>query len=756
MPLATGVEDRLRELLGIIPGGTSQTSQTQWEARCPAHDDRTASLCIGRLGSGGIGVCCQAGCSTESVMAVLNLPMSHLQPPRVSQHGTQPTGTIVATYDYRDTDGTLLFQVCRFEPKDFRQRKPNGSGGWDWSVKGIKQVPYRLPELLAADAEQVVLIVEGEKDADRLRSLGLVATCNSGGAAKANPKSPKPRCKWTRKSHAEYLSGRNVCIIADNDQAGRDHANGVANSLSGIARSIKILSLPNLPEKGDASDWLNNGGTAAELIALATSAAEWTENTLASEKPIAHDGSKHAPWPGHKLTDLGNAERFAGQLGDDVRYCYAWGSWLVWDGTRWAVDAMGDIERRAKRTVRAIYAEAANADTNGEAKEIAKWAEESEKRNAINAMIALARSEQPIPVAVSSLDSEAWLLNCENGTANLVDGTLHEHRQSDFITKKCPVEYPDGNDGGDDPLTWLAFLDRIFASNAELIGFVQRLMGMSLVGEVREHILPIFWGTGQNGKSTLLETFCGILGKDYSMKAPDGFLMEKKHNEHPTALADLHGKRVVSAIETGEKSRLNESLIKELTGGDTIRARRMRQDFWEFQPSHTVIIATNHKPTIQGTDFGIWRRVCLVPFIVTIPENERDSDLKNKLRAEWPQILKWAVNGCIQWSRNGLQPPEMVQVATEEYKNNSDIFGSFIDECCLVGPSYRVKASTLYEMYKSWAKRGGEEAEAQTKFGLLMNDRGFEKKKISVYWYMGITNRESGEDSESVGEEYAA
>lgn len=751
MPTVATVEDRLRTLLAAIPGGTSQTSDTQWEARCPSHEDRTASLCIGRLGSGGIGVCCQAGCATESVMQSIGLPMSHLRPPRTSHSNgsshAAPTGTIVATYDYRDADGTLLFQVCRFDPKDFRQRRPTGPNQWDWSVKGVKQVPYRLPELVAADASTPIFIVEGEKDADALAALGLIATCNAGGAAKINPKTPKPRCKW-KKSHAEYFAGRDAVIIPDNDQPGRDHADGVARSLVGIARSIKILTLPSLPEKGDASDWLTAGGTAVALLELTTKTPAWVPSGNsgdASEKSIAQDGSKSTPWAGHKLTDLGNAERFARQHGDDVRYCYAWGSWLVWDGTRWATDEMGEVERRAKRTVRSIYTEASEADNSGEAREIAKWAEESEKRNSINAMIALARSEQPIPVSVSSLDSEAWLLNCENGTINLNDGTLRKQRQSDFITKRCPVEYPTDEIG--EPAVWLNFLDRIFASNSELIEFVQRLMGMSLVGEVREHILPIFWGAGANGKSTLVETWCGMLGKDYSMKAPSGFLMQKNRNDHPTELADLHGKRLVSAIETAESGRLSEALVKELTGGDTIRARRMREDFWEFQPSHTVVLATNHKPTIRGTDFGIWRRVCLVPFIVTIPDDEKDETLKNKLQKEWPQILRWSVLGCIEWQRGGLRPPEMVQMATQEYRGSSDLLADFLDEQCLIGDAYRIKASLLYHNYRKWAEAGGEFVESQRKFGERMSEKGFQRHKSnSVNWWLGVTDRPNGED----------
>jgi putative DNA primase/helicase len=205
-----------------------------------------------------------------------------------------------------------------------------------------------------------------------------------------------------------------------------------------------------------------------------------------------------------RTTDIGNAERFAAQHGADVRYCYAWKKWIVWDGRRWRVDNSGEIERRAKLTARSILAEAVEIDDKRDRDDMVRWALASEKRERLNAMIALAQSEQPIPIAPESLDSDAWLLNCENGTVDLRTGELRLQQRDDFLTKLCPLEY--STEPGDDPVLWLEFLDRIFASDAELIGFVQRLLGMSLVGEIFENVLPIFYGSGSNGKSVLLET----------------------------------------------------------------------------------------------------------------------------------------------------------------------------------------------------------------------------------------------------------
>jgi putative DNA primase/helicase len=385
--------------------------------------------------------------------------------------------------------------------------------------------------------------------------------------------------------------------------------------------------------------------------------------------------------------------------------------------------------RRAKRTAKSIWQEAAKAPNKETRKRLGEWASTSEKRERLNAMIALARSEQPIPVAVESLDADPWLLNCLNGTLDLRTGILREHRRDDYLSKLCPVEYP--TESGDDPELWLAFLNRIFADRKPLIQFVQRLMGSSLVGEVHEHKLPIFYGSGANGKSVLIEAWCGMLGADYAMKAPSNFLVSTKSDRHPTELADLHGKRLVAAVESSDGGRLSEVLVKELTGGDSIRARRMREDFWQFRPSHTVVLATNHRPVVRGTDNGIWRRLLLVPFEVTIPEAEQDKQLAQKLHDEYPAILRWTMAGCLDWQRHGLQAPENVASATATYRSDMDVLGEFLEECCDVDAAYESTASDIYKRYKTWAEDRGEYVETQTSFGVRLTERGFQKGKRS-------------------------
>lgn len=440
------------------------------------------------------------------------------------------------------------------------------------------------------------------------------------------------------------------------------------------------------------------------------------------------------------LTDLGNAERLVRRHGQDLRYCHPWGRWLVWDGRRWKSDDTGAVMRLAKKTVRQMLREAATLEDDDKRKALTTWALGSEKRDRLSAMIDLARSELGIPILPPEMDRDGWLFNCRNGTIDLRTGTIRPHNRADAITKLCDVEY--------DPAatcpTWDSTLETFFErgdsiKTLELVDYWQRLAGCCIAGVIRDHVLPIAYGSGSNGKSTVLNALIDTFGHDYAMKAPPDFLMAKKGESHPTDMADLFGKRLVVAIETPQGRRLNETLVKEATGGDKIRARRMREDFWEFSPTHTLILATNHKPGIRGTDLGIWRRLRLVPFTVTMPDNRADKTVPERLRAEVAGILRWCVEGCREWQERGLNSPPEVHEATKSYREEQDIVGAFISDCCIQGPQLRAKATTLYEAYSKWVESSGERMRmSQREFGQALDERGFEKKRSDGFWYLGI------------------
>ncbi len=424
--------------------------------------------------------------------------------------------------------------------------------------------------------------------------------------------------------------------------------------------------------------------------------------------------------PAFNLTDLGNAERLVARHGDDLRYCHPWGKWLAWDGRRWAVDATGEVERRAVETVASIYIEAANANDKDERKVIARHAERSEARRAIDAMIALARSRPGVPIMPDDLDDDPWALNTASGTVDLRTGDLRAHDRSDLITKITPVEY----DLDAQAPIFKRFMEQILPQEA-VRGFLQRAVGYAATGVAREEMLPILHGLGANGKSTLTGVLLEALG-DYAIQAAPDLLMLKK-GAHPTELADLFGARFVVCMENEEGRRLAESLVKHITGRDRIKARRMREDFWEFDPTHTVFLGTNHRPEVRGTDHAIWRRLKLIPFDVTIPEAEQDKTLPETLRSELRGILAWVVRGCIEYQRYGLGEPERVKDATKGYRSDMDPLEAFIDECCVVGPEVWCKFANLYSAYTRWCEESNEDSIKKRRFADRLTERGYER-----------------------------
>lgn len=430
------------------------------------------------------------------------------------------------------------------------------------------------------------------------------------------------------------------------------------------------------------------------------------------------------PWA-FNTTDLGNAERLVARHGEDLRYCHPWQKWLVWDGCRWRVDDTAEVHRRARETARSIYAEASAIPGTDQAaelrrKELGAWARRVEARDRLSAMVDLARSEESIPVLPPQLDADPWLLNCLNGTLDLRTGKLLPHEREHLLTKLAPVAY----DPGATCPTWLAFLDVILRGDAEVIGFLQRFVGYALTGVIREHVLVTCYGTGSNGKGTFLGTLLGLLG-DYAWQGTPDLLMSKDVEGHPTDLTGLFGVRFAACSETESGRHFSEARVKTLTGGDRITARRMREDFWSFEPTHKLALATNHRPIIKSTDHGIWRRQRLVPFTVKIPNEHQDKQLPEKLRAELPGILRWALEGCLAWQRDGLGDASAIRDATEAWRDESDVLGGFLEACCEQGMRAVVPARELYARYLAYCEANREEPLKQKPFGQRLAEKGF-------------------------------
>lgn len=454
-----------------------------------------------------------------------------------------------------------------------------------------------------------------------------------------------------------------------------------------------------------------------------------------------------------RLTDLGNAKRLVRRHGKDLRYCPEWGKWLVYDGRRWVVDQTGEVMRRAKETVQSMYQEAAQIADEGMRKALAQWAMKPESASRLKAMVELAQSEPGIPVTPSELDRDPWLLNCLNGTIDLQTGQLSPHRREDLITKLVPVEY---DSDAKAPL-WEKFLHEIMNGDEELIRFLQRAVGYSLTGFTTEQKMFLLYGTGANGKNVFLETIRALLG-DYAQQAEfSTFLQWSRDGDRVrNDLARMVGKRFVSAVEMEEGGRLCEAVIKQITGGDTITARFLCKEYFEFRPVLKLWLAANHKPRIRGTDYAIWRRVYMIHFAVTIPPEKRDRDLAERLRQEELKgILSWAVRGCLEWQQRGLDAPRAVVEATEQYREEQDIVGQFIADCCVEGPNARATTGELYAAFKKWCEDVGETPLSQRAFGERLNARNFAQRKINgKVWRIGIglvADCEAAQDKEDAG-----
>ena len=442
-----------------------------------------------------------------------------------------------------------------------------------------------------------------------------------------------------------------------------------------------------------------------------------------------------------KMTDVGNARRLVSKYGKDIRYVFGFKKWLVWDGGRWLFDEDGEIMRRTKDTVTDIYNEAKSASEAGDKKISEKFeahAKNSQSLPRIKAAIELAQSEPGIPVSTNQLDNNNYILGVSNGVINLKTGALREPRREDLITKCATVAY----DPNASAPIFMSFLKRIMNGNSAMISFIQRAVGYSLTGATDEQCLFFLHGSGSNGKSTLLNVIRELLG-DYALQCPAETLMVKQGGGSiPNDIARLRGARMVATSETEEGRRFAEVMIKQLTGNDTIAARFLFGEYFEFVPNFKIWLAANHKPVIRGDDYAIWRRIRLIPFAVTISPEEKDGKLPEKLKAEYPGILAWAVEGCLEWQRLGLTPPQEVRAATEEYKSEMDLIGKWIEECCNDIPHVSATAKALYTNYKSWVEDNGGYPLSSTKFGLKLRDRGYTKGKSSTTIYHGIGLRE--------------
>jgi putative DNA primase/helicase len=443
--------------------------------------------------------------------------------------------------------------------------------------------------------------------------------------------------------------------------------------------------------------------------------------------PVSAPGPKGTP--GAKTdfhTDLGNARRFVRRHAKNIRFIPEWHKWIVWNGSRWEIDDNGAAMRLAKETVIAMYSEALGLVTEQRRTALLKRALKGQAEARLKAMVSLAESEAAIVLPANNLDADPWVLGVQNGVVELKTGKFRPARREDLITKRANVVF----DLKAQCLNWLKVLDTVTGGDSDLQSYIQRVVGYALTGSVREEVMFVLYGTGNNGKSTFRETVHSFFG-DYALAADAGLLIERKTPGGATPeLARLKGRRLVSINETSENDHLNEARVKFITSQDKITARNLYQQFFDFDPSHRAFLTTNHKPIIRGTDIGIWRRIHLLPFTVAIPPEKVEKDFRERrLMPELSGILNWALAGLAVYRKHGLHPPKAVLASTKEYREDMDVVGQWIDQRCDVDRIATIPTGAAYFDYSQWAAdEVGWEFKKLT-FRRHLSDRGFPAEK---------------------------
>ncbi|MET9691482.1 phage/plasmid primase, P4 family [Streptomyces sp. NPDC006514] len=437
------------------------------------------------------------------------------------------------------------------------------------------------------------------------------------------------------------------------------------------------------------------------------------------------------PRPEQHRGHLRMAERFAEEHADHLRHVHGIG-WHYWTGARWLLDEQRIDIQAAVRTTKQALQECMQMSKEDGRDELFADVRKSESAAGIEGMLKLAGALKPISVAARSLDADPYLFNTPGQTVDLEKGQAYGNDRADLITKVAGAALT-----GEVNDEWEAFLKRILPDE-DVRAFVQRLFGYAMLGKQTEHVMPIFTGTGANGKGTIRDAVMAAFG-DYAIEVDPALLMESKHERHGSFKMRLRGARLAFCSETEKGRKFAEATMKRLVGGDPIEANYMHKNPITFDPSHTLIMLTNHLPAVSGDDPAVWRRILVVPFDVVIPEDERDGGLPGRLKAAAGAVLSWVYEGWQAYQQQGLNAPQAVRVRTQEYQEESDALGRFLKERTIAGPHNHVRSRELYTAWSNWAHGNGmksEEIGSEVAFATSMKTRNYEKtnRKIGAVW----------------------
>lgn len=660
---------RVRELVN------GQVKGEKIVGHCPCHEDKTPSFECRRSETGHLLFHCWSGCDGEALVAYFKEQGVDATPSKTKEP--------LPEWRYTDDAGRFIFSKKRFVRKD-------GKKGYYIDPKdytGPQFLLYAVKLNQAIDAKKTICITEGEKDADTLNASlpdTYFATTN------------KVSLEWCE-DFTRVLTGCNLVIFEDNDSTGRKRTRMLCKFLLPVASSVRIIRFTDLPTKSDVTDYLSSGASSTDLLDRIEKALD----------------VKAAPKL-EEFSDYGNSLRFVKHFGEVTKFVSSWKSFAAWDGTRWSRNnqvATG----YAIKTALLIDKEAMQA---ANAQEVIDWGLTSRNSGKLASMLTCVKAHPDIQAEAEDFDTHNHLLTCSNGTLDLNTFELRQCETEDMITCVVPTRYVPNAKA---PLFY-KFINRIFDEDEETIAFVQRAFGYSLTGEMGERSLFVCWGeSGTNGKSTLLNVIERVLGGDYCMKLRTETIMETKRSSSGANndIAALKGKRFTWCSEPSQFDKLNQNLVKELTGAESLTARFLHEEFFTFTPQFKVWLATNAKPEIKDGDKAIWNRIKLIPFVVEIPKEDVDTTLPAKLYEEREGILAWLVEGCKMWRSHGLGSCAAVDEAVEEYQRENSSIGRFIEEKMERAIGLSVAVSAVYDSYKVWAMKNGERALSLTKFSPL-------------------------------------
>lgn len=722
---------------GISPLGDSGT---EWMAHCPAHDDSNKSLSIAIGRDDKVLLNCFTGCSVPKIASSLGMKVSDFFPEDDLKDKGREAGITVKRLaflkrlpdrflrdkaklrDAKPGDEKKIFipYLARDGSEAFeRTRSALSAKDGTRQPKGVKLIPYGLWLLDGFGDKKRLTIVEGETDSWTLWYYGYSAL-GIPGASAVHCLDPN-----------DVAGFEEILVWREPGDAGSKFASDLTELFKRSGRDIKVISKDGIKDPSELHTRFA-GSFREQFDGLAASAVPFIDSKTPDcslSKSVSHivipadlpprtcvNGVLPPP---RDYTDEGNADRLLDRHGGNFRWVDSFGHWLVWDTNRWRKDEHHQVRNWCEDTIKAIFSEAKEEKDEFVQTLLIRHGAWSRSSNAKSSMEKLAKDKTGVPLSTDQLDQHHHYLNCPNGTVDLRTGQLMPPRREDFLTKTTPTKY--------DPTAkcplWEKFLTGIFpiasdepTGNRATISYVQRLLGLAVSGWT-ESILPIFYGGGANGKSTLLNTVQAVVGNGYAQSAANTFLTARSE-QHPAILADLFGLRMVCVTETEKRDVLSAALVKWLTGGEKIKARYMGENWFEFTPTHTIFLSTNHCPRIVDDSDGIWRRIALVEFAAKFWDAEKgetgaehlrkDKTLATRLLVESEGILAWIVRGAVDLRRDGLQQPKEIVDQTKAYRTSENSTGLFLEDVVEACKGESILYRSLYQRYKSWCEMNNE------------------------------------------------